>query len=569
MTKPRTDDFEVRDFLGCLHAEQGETAPGLVYYMENMYARHGLLLQRPGAWRILESDLSNDTDISQAIGSVWLADGTLIYFEIKGGEIYSGTLIGGSWSKVVSTANLTTAGVTLSSTVRVYWCQYRGTLVVNDGTNQPFTWDGTSGAAGVTLLTSAPSECWGKPTVYYGKLFFIVGDSGNPTYTIVWSEENQANVGYTTSPYNNAWDLTQTGSEPIGAILGTNGGLFYFRSHGIGVITGAVTSNFQTTGVDESVSDLDGCLNPDTVVRVADKIFFVDRNQPKCIWQGYVVPLWEQMREVYTNSTRWYVDRDKPGGEYLGGGNGWGSAKTVNGNHACVYDSTTHNILMFCTVSSAGFDPFGRQVSVFNVDSMVFQGFWGFPADLTLSAVGSADIVGSSVSKQTMLMGFKAAAGIQYLNHAYAFNVDKRELGAERTSIRMRVIGPRQAWSMGRISEADRLNVVAHGPRSQSRTVKVNAMARNPYHYEDGFDPTELTLTDTWDDSASDSYTVERHYHFNLPPSRGRWFQVDLIPDLVTKATDEVYAQENTPRCAIVGWSVGIPADREITGGDR
>src|SRR5688572_19105391 len=100
------------------------------------------------------------------------------------GEIY--TEDSGIWFKQVSTANLTTAGIVLANVGRVFMVPFNGLMLISDGVNLAFTWNGTAGAGGLVELTNAP-VFYGRPTVYYGKVFGIKDTERD---TIVWSEEN-------------------------------------------------------------------------------------------------------------------------------------------------------------------------------------------------------------------------------------------------------------------------------------------------------------------------------------------------------------------------------------------
>lgn len=222
---------------------------------------------------------------------------------IQDGEIFSWTVSGGgSWTKVVTTANLTTASITLSATALIYAVTFNNMLVINDGVNQPFQWNGASGAGGLTLLSNAPTTCYGAPTVYYGKLFFIkdVAASSADRSTIVWSEENDATTGYE-SGFANAWTLEQSGAGPLYAIHGTNDGLYFFRAGSIGVIRGAVTDDFSTAGTRDDVSGSIGTVSPGGVAFAENALWFADvRGHPYQIpLGGSPVALWQDIADFF------------------------------------------------------------------------------------------------------------------------------------------------------------------------------------------------------------------------------------------------------------------------------
>lgn len=178
----------------------------------------------------------------------------------------------GVWSNVVTAANLTTGGITISGT-SVYWVSFNKKIVFSDGANLPWVWDGSSGAGGLTRLTNA-AVAYGKPTVYGSKLFFIKDAERD---TIIWSEEQAENTGYEAGGYNNSWTLGQTGNTPLTAIIGLNDGLYYFRSTSIGVIRGAVNADFVTASTHDSVSGSVGTLTPSSVAEGSGEVWFVDQ----------------------------------------------------------------------------------------------------------------------------------------------------------------------------------------------------------------------------------------------------------------------------------------------------
>lgn len=220
----------------------------------------------------------------QWVGQLSKSDGTEVSAVVCGGELWSYNWGTDTLTKVVTTANLTTASITLSSTARVYACEFADTLVFNDGTNRPFTWDGTSGAGGLVSLTNAPSVCYGKPWVHYAKLWFIKNAERS---TVVWSEEGTANTGYEAGGYSNAWTLRQTATEGFVAGESTNEGLLLFRRNSTTLVSGEVTPNFSTTGNDEAISPNVGCRSPSGVLGMGDNgVYFLSGDRRVMRVQG-------------------------------------------------------------------------------------------------------------------------------------------------------------------------------------------------------------------------------------------------------------------------------------------
>lgn len=278
------------------------------FLLQNMYpldAERGYaVVGRPG-FQQAGAQLGGASRTGQLAYQFTKLNGTEITLAIVGGQFYTfnwGTRV---WTESVTAANCATATITLSSTARVYAVTFTDKVVISDGVNTPFAWDGTAGAGGLTKLTNCP-VLYGQPTVYYAKLFGIKNAERS---TIVWSEENDATIGYETGGYNNAWELGQTDQEPLNVLVGTNAALYYFRSRSVGVIAGAVNTDFQTSGVHDSVSSVAGSQSPGACVYYDGKIIFLDANfTPYVLTPGQgVTTLWGDLKETIGGLDRQYV----------------------------------------------------------------------------------------------------------------------------------------------------------------------------------------------------------------------------------------------------------------------
>src|SRR3990167_5730665 len=232
---------------GMRDVEYGNRDPEYASWLQNLFpvdpVNGGPVAARPGFTLFGGTFPWGATALPQLLYTFELLSGTTYLVAVVAGEIYRcSSVMGTTWSKVVTSANLATAGVTLSTSANpIYAVTYNDTMVISDGVNVPFTWDSTSGAGGLVSLTNAP-VAYGRPTVYYAKLVFIKNTERN---TFVWSEENAANTGYEAGGYLNAWTLGQNGSAPLSAIFGTNNALYYSRPRSIGGLLGAVNTDFQ------------------------------------------------------------------------------------------------------------------------------------------------------------------------------------------------------------------------------------------------------------------------------------------------------------------------------------
>jgi hypothetical protein len=205
----------------------------------------------------------------QAIGSFTTTVGVTYRIGICGGKFYTYDYGGNLWTETLTAAHLAAASVTLSTTAMCALVPYANTMVVSDGVNTAWAWDGTSGG-GITKLTNAP-VFYGVPWVYNGLLMGIKNSAPN---TIVWSEPGELNTGYEAGGYNNAWDLRQTSNDAVVAGAGTNDYIVIFRQTSITLIRGDVTPNFSSTGTDEGVDEHVGTRSPYSIVKHDLDVYF-------------------------------------------------------------------------------------------------------------------------------------------------------------------------------------------------------------------------------------------------------------------------------------------------------
>lgn len=250
---------------------------------------------RPGRYRVSSTQLGGGGR-GQLVYQFTKNDGTAYTVAIAGGKFYTLNWGSGAWTEVLSAANFSSASITLSTTARCHAVTFNNQMVVSDGTNTPWMWDGTSGA-GLTKLTNAP-VAYGRPTVYVAKLFFI---KNTDRASIVWSEENDASTGYEAGGYSNVWPLIQTGSEGLQAIRGTNDGLYFWRTRSIGQVRGQFNANFATENTLDGVSTLVGTQSPRGVLYYNDTFYFPDQYGRPCRLRpgGAVEELWRQIALAY------------------------------------------------------------------------------------------------------------------------------------------------------------------------------------------------------------------------------------------------------------------------------
>jgi hypothetical protein len=270
-------------FTGVSEASEPSSAQrDRLYRAQNVYVTPGsgskTVLGRPGL-DVMEGDKGTNV---QWVGQFTLTSGTQYTVAVIDGEIWTHNWGADTWSRQVTTANLLTASVTVSASTRFYAVPFFNTLVFNpgDGTQVPFTWDGTSGAGGLTELTNAP-VAYGQPVVYYSKLFFIKNTERD---TIAWSEEAAANTGYEAGGYNNAWSLPGTKGEPIVALASRNDSLGVIRTRSTTTIQGAVNDAFTTTGTRAAVSERIGTSSPSGVLVLDEGTVVFDSDGRPQFW---------------------------------------------------------------------------------------------------------------------------------------------------------------------------------------------------------------------------------------------------------------------------------------------
>ncbi len=146
----------------------------------------------------------------------------------------------------------------------------------------------------------APWSAWGRPTVYQGVLMFIANllDGVSARTKLVWSEPADAFTGYEQTNYNDFWNLIQTNSDPLYAVVGTNVGVFVWRGTSITRLSGTPSINFSTTATADAIAAHVGTRAPESVAVFVDKIFFVDElGRPWMLpLYGQLVDIWRQMR---------------------------------------------------------------------------------------------------------------------------------------------------------------------------------------------------------------------------------------------------------------------------------
>lgn len=173
-----------------------------------------------------------------------------------------------------------------------------------------FAGGATGNQAQTTTYGAGEGAAWsafGQPVIYTGAVFFILNQL-NAAYartTITWSEPNLPGEGYQQSGYDDAWTLTQTGSDPLYALAATNDALYYSRQLSWGAIAGAPGVNFQGTASHDVVSGNVGCVAYMTVKVFRNMVYFADQSgRPyRFTVGGSPEPIWLQTRANFDVAT--------------------------------------------------------------------------------------------------------------------------------------------------------------------------------------------------------------------------------------------------------------------------
>lgn len=453
---------------------------------------------RPGRYRVSSTALASP---GQLVHQFAKNDGTQYTVAISGGKFYTLNWGTSTWTETLSAANLSAASITLSSTARCYGLTFNNTMVISDGVNTPWTWDGTSGG-GLTKLTNAP-VFYGQPTVRAGKLF---GIKNSDRATIVWSNENDATTGYESGGYSNFWALIQQGSEGLEAIRGTNDSLVYWRAGSIGTIYGDFGAEFQTTNTFDSVSNLIGTRSPRGVLYYNDTFYFPDqRGRPWMLRQGGTPePLWQQVSPFFP--------LDTGDAEFLGTPIGYASTSAVD--LAAMETIPLHSTsgVLFCnsTNLNSGDDTHG---ALYYDTSGTAQGFWLWLA--TTAGVGaSGSVLNSTTSAMEVLQ-------VEEDGYTYALGksgqwIDQQSSGATQ-GVPLIVITPYLGVTSGVEMRFERANVVLGSSSDGDVDVSLRSSTSTA---PSGATPLTATATSTFNQQ-------ERRVCFGLNRS-GRWYAANI-----------------------------------------
>lgn len=274
----------------------------------------GAAFARPGFRKATTSTaLGTGTGFVACIHSLHVAPNTIAnvgqvgVYAIVDTKVYRNTGSGTTWADVTPVS-----GPTINTSTRYAVTGFSNDEIIFAGMpsgslTQPWiaTDLGAANITGANIAINAAGQAWvarNSPTIHGGKVFFPVHSINSVVQTslIVWSEEADPTTGYLQSGFTNSWELFQTNTQPLTAILGTEAGLYYFRENSIGLITGTVNADFVTSSTRDAVSEKVGHAHTNYPPILAnDYVWFRDsEGKPWRFRVGSKVmePIWEQMR---------------------------------------------------------------------------------------------------------------------------------------------------------------------------------------------------------------------------------------------------------------------------------
>ncbi len=221
-------------------------------------------------------------------------NGTEHSIQITGGYFYTFNHTTQVWTEVLTNAQLATAGITLDQTAKLSFLTFSDSVIISDGINRAWDWDGTTGG-GLRVLTNMPIA-YGQLTNYYARVFLISAAEPTKTY---WSATNDATTGY--AALGNVWDITQTDPNRLYVILGTNDSLYAVRARSGTALGGVPSANFSSSATRDALSDSQGTMSPFAVTLQDVNLVVLDADMhPQYLRPGGAgfTPLWTPFRET-------------------------------------------------------------------------------------------------------------------------------------------------------------------------------------------------------------------------------------------------------------------------------
>jgi hypothetical protein len=319
-------------------------------------------------------------------------DGTIDRFAFVGGKMYR-------WngSDAGTLTDITPGTVTISTTARIFCTSFAGLLIVNDGVNEPWTYNhATTTATEIEIDTAGSAwSAYGQPAVYSGSLVFILLTKAGTTYqnAIVWSEAANPAVGYQQDGYAYYWELTQTDARPLYALAATNSYLYFFRENSIGYLIGTPSASFQAAATRDAVSQTVGTTIPASVIVANGYVWFMTgagRVHRFAVGSTTIEKLWTAMRGTLTL-------------------NGSPTFRAMIAAVGCAAYSADVGIVAFTIWGDNNSSTATAQVYTFQADSGRFAGWWTFPGDRSGDTLAAMTTAGGYVTLCALVSSISSA----------------------------------------------------------------------------------------------------------------------------------------------------------------
>ena len=282
MSERLLDPLAEGPYRGLIANERMSVPPGYVSFAQNFYLDDGTWLGRPGMTGL--GELVQDSRV-QGIAFHQELDGTTHWLAFCNGDMYEFDEDAETWTET----DLSSEGVTMSSTALLDFANSRGRLVVADGTNDPWMLSGTTGAWTFTTLSSARAGA--GVDIYYDKLF--VWDLPDPDQNeFEWSDEGDPENGYVAD--DQVWEFAQRDAGRIVSMVPLNESMAILKEDSASWLRGAVDENFETNAVREGLSETEGAAQLHTSIVVDGDVYLLSTAGPRMIRRGRWVRMNEQ-----------------------------------------------------------------------------------------------------------------------------------------------------------------------------------------------------------------------------------------------------------------------------------
>jgi hypothetical protein len=257
------------NLFGGMHADVSlKTQPGLSQLAQNFRLKDGRWVPRDGFVRMTGGSEPSGDGICQGIYNFQELDGTVHTLAFANADMYEYNWGTNQWAMT----DLSTKGVSVSAAAKLSFANSRGKLIVTDGVNTPWMWDG---ATTYTLLTEAPIA--NMVCVYYDRVFFFDATATNIKFE--WSFPADPTDGYDAD--GNSWEFVQTDAGPVRGMAPLNNTLVILKEDSGSFLRGNVEATFETDAVREGLSESEGTISGHTVVIFDGDVYFLSQNGPR------------------------------------------------------------------------------------------------------------------------------------------------------------------------------------------------------------------------------------------------------------------------------------------------